>query len=441
MSSQENRKHLRRPNPSEIEKGSQVGGWLLALGLLVIGILCLFMPAFLYEAVLNILIVTLIVYGLFNIVLFLISGRAGRAKIVYGLLALVFGVLMMFGDLRPEKIMQLVFGFYCVGISVCLLIQTFINRANGSRVRFSMILFTIAYAILGFSLIFTRLFSTQDLIRVFGVYFCLLSVRFAIDLYDRTSATYQWKRRLHLSLPTVLAAIMPDFALRQINTRLQSGKSDPVQPAKKEGPVKLKAMVHIGPEGLQKVGHFSFSWKGIVYSYGNYDKESERFFSMLGDGVYFTVPFELYLPNIITHENNTIFEYSIETTPEEDELIERELEDLKKRSYRWYSPIERRGSRQLEGLEDNYPSRLHFHTGAKFFKIKNGCFKTYWVAGENCVQFADVILGRIGSDVLSMRGIVTPGTYYDYLESEYSKEHSPIVERKVYSPKVGEPGI
>ncbi|UNT92351.1 hypothetical protein [Allobaculum sp. Allo2] len=200
-------------------------------------------------------------------------------------------------------------------------------------------------------------------------------------------------------------------------------------------------MVHIGPEGLQKVGHFSFSWKGIVYSYGNYDKESERFFSMLGDGVYFTVPFELYLPNIITHENNTIFEYSIETTPEEDELIERELEDLKKRSYRWYSPIERRGSRQLEGLEDNYPSRLHFHTGAKFFKIKNGCFKTYWVAGENCVQFADVILGRIGSDVLSMRGIVTPGTYYDYLESEYSKEHSPIVERKVYSPKVGEPGI
>lgn len=70
MSSQENRKHLRRPNPSEIEKGSQVGGWLLALGLLVIGILCLFMPAFLYEAVLNISIVTLIVYGLFNIVLF-----------------------------------------------------------------------------------------------------------------------------------------------------------------------------------------------------------------------------------------------------------------------------------------------------------------------------------------------------------------------------------
>lgn len=425
----------------KLEQGEQIFGWIVVFLLMVLGITCLFLPAFLYTAVLNLSVVSLVVYGLFNIVLFILHGKTGRAKIMYGVGALAFGIFLMFNTLLPEWIIRVCFGTYCVAVSASMFIQAMISHHDHNKVRRSVILFGFMYGLLGVLLLATDIVTTQNLIRIFGCYFCLLAIRFGLDLFDRTSSTYEWKRRVRVSLPTILATVLPDFALKSINAHMQTGREYPLDTFKKDQPVKLRAMVHIGPEGFQKVGHFTFSWKGMVYSYGNYDEESKRFVTMLGDGVFFNVPAYLYLPNIVKYEKNTIFEYGIQTTPEQDEMIEKKLEALHNRSFRWYSQIERKGRRGLEGLEDDYPSRLHYRTGAKFYKIKHGCFKTYWVMGENCVQFADVILGRIGADVLSMRGIVTPGAYYDYLESEYTKEKSPVIERRVYSPEALKPGI
>ena len=81
---------------------------------------------------------------------------------------------------------------------------------------------------------------------------------------------------------------------------------------------------------------------------------------------------------------------------------------------------------------EDYPCRLHYRTGAKFYKIKQGKFKTYWVCGDNCASFIDWILGQLGSDVLSIRGIITPGSYFEFLETEYMKKSSPVVYRKVH---------
>lgn len=108
--------------------------------------------------------------------------------------------------------------------------------------------------------------------------------------------------------------------------------------------------------------------------------------------------------------------------------MDRELDELVNNSYRWYCQLERsKNPSVLDKLESDYPSRLHYRTGAKFYKIKKGKFKTYWAMGENCVLFSDQILGSVGADVLSIRGIITPGTYFDYLQKEYLKENSPVV--------------
>ena len=60
---------------------------------------------------------------------------------------------------------------------------------------------------------------------------------------------------------------------------------------------------------FKKLVTLHFSYKGIVYSYGNYDEESFRLNQTIGDGVFFTVPFEYYIPNMMSAENNSIFEY------------------------------------------------------------------------------------------------------------------------------------
>lgn len=414
---------------------------LIAFALAVLGIVCFFMPAFTLRTLLSVSTVFLILYGLFHIVRWFTSGRTRPSDLIYGPLALVFAAVLIFNSYLPEWLIRVCFGLYCLAVFAALAIQQVIHRFNDVPISISAVFFLCVYGILFVTLLFTDAVDTNTLIRLFGVYFLALAIRNCIDAFDLRSKKYRWKRGLHVSLPIVLATILPDFALKSIDAKIREGEEADLNSIKKKENVRLKAMVHIGPEGFQKVGHFTFSWDGTVFSYGNYDSSSGRFFGLIGDGVFFTVPKELYLPNIVKYEHNTIFEYSIATTPEQEARIEEQIEQLQHRSYRWYSRLEKAGSKTLKGYESDYPSRLHYRTGAKFYKIKKGTYKTYWAGGDNCVLFSDEILGTIGADVLSLRGIITPGAYYDYLESEYLKENSPVVEKNVYSWALSQPGI
>lgn len=408
----------------------RIASWALCLGLFLAGIAALTAPEFMFTAVLDLAVFYLFFTGAFRLVRFFTSGRTRKADLVYGLSALAFGFVLLFYGPLPEWIIRVSFGAYCAFIALCMFMQVLINLNNKVSSWLITALIATAYMIISFLTLFTVSVPTSLLMNLVGVYFILLAFRFWDDLKTSRSRKYSWKRRIHISLPTVIATLLPDYTVRKINEYFQEGREYMPSASRKDNePVKLKAMVHIGPEGFQKVGHFTFAWKGIVYSYGNYDADSGRLFGMLGDGTYFTVPFEKYIPNIIEYEHNTIFEYGIRTTQEQEEKIEAMLEDLKNNSYRWYCKLEKTGAAQEPGdLESDYPCRLHYRTGAKFFKIKKGNFHTYWAGGDNCVLFADQFLGVVGSDVLSVRGIITPGAYFDYLQSEYAKENSPVVE-------------
>lgn len=436
---------VHNPEADRIAKGKKaedLSSLFLVLLLFIVGLLCFFMPVFSYHIMLDLIVGVLVLYGLFLIFLYFYRGRSSRMDLLFGFFAIIFAGILLFNVNLPEWIIRVCFSWYCFGVSLVMLVQIVIHQNNGVKIRPTAILLSLIYGILGIILLLTHIVNTETLIRLFGVYFILLASRMIIGLLDTHSAKYKWKRGIYISLPTLLATMLPDAALRTINSKIRSGQDYGMEQVKRDVPAKLKVMVHIGEEGFQKVGHFTFAWKGIVYSYGNYDAKSERFFSLLGDGVYFTVPMELYIPALVKYEHNTLFEYTIQTTEEQDRMIESQLEALKERSVRWYCDLEREGtSRRLGHYESDYPCRLHYRTGAKFYKLKNGAFKTYWVAGDNCVLFSDVILGNIGADVLSLRGIVTPGAYFDYLENEYLKENSPIIERRVYSFAASQDGI
>ena len=91
------------------------------------------------------------------------------------------------------------------------------------------------------------------------------------------------------------------------------------------------------------------------------------------------------------------------------------------------------GYHRFDAYKEDYPSRLHYKTGAKLYKFKQGKFKTYWALGDNCALFTDRILGCLGADILSIRGIISPGTYLEWLQNEYLKKNSPIVSRTLYT--------
>lgn len=429
-------------NSARQEKIEFAANWSLVLALFGIGLVCMLLPVQTFEIMLGFVCLLLMVYGGCLLFTSFFHKQSRRSELIFGLLAIGFAAVLLFNAQLPEWIIRVTFGWYCFGVAICLFVQICIHYSNHVKIRLSSVLFCIIYALLSAVLLFTRIVNSEMLFRLFGIYFLLLAGRMFIGLINVHNTSYSWKRRFHIGLPMVLGTLLPDAALKKINEKVRNGESVELDSIKKDTPAKLKAIVHIGEDGFQKVGHFTFSWKGMVYSYGNYDAQSERFFTMIGDGVYFTVPEELYFPNLVKHEHNTLFEYTIQTTPEQDEKIEQQLKELHDRSIRWYCQYERMGiaGKLKAWMEKDYPSRLHYRTGAKFYKLKRGSFKTYWVAGDNCVLFSDVILGSVGAGVLSLRGIVTPGSYYDYLEGEYQKENSPVIERKIHNlPKNQQP--
>ena len=46
----------------------------------------------------------------------------------------------------------------------------------------------------------------------------------------------------------------------------------------------------------------------------------------------------------------------------------------------------------------------------------------FGIAGKGILFIADSVIGRLGTDILGISGVITPGTYYNYLQNEFTKE-------------------
>ena len=407
--------------------------FIIGFILCVVGGFMLFLP----NRIFSLILISTILFSLFNSIYLFIRFVKKKEKmdIFFSFFSIFFAFFLMYFNFIPRWILRTTFGGYSILCGLACLIQSIINRINESKGFVFDFIYSILYLIFGVYLLFNPHFHTNLLMQAFGVYFLILGSRYMTDVYEgiNPSITYKWKRKIRITLPTFVCAIVPDIALIRINSFLENGKPEDLYSFDNLENARLKVIVHVGRKGFQKVGHICFSFDDIVYSYGNYDSDSFRLNQTIGDGVMFTVPLEKYIPNMLEMENNSIFEYGIYTTCEQNDLIINELKHLKARSYRWYSKIEKdMGYDCFKYYENDYPSRLHYRTGAKFYKIKKGKFHIYWALGDNCALFTDQLLQTLGCDVLSMKGIICPGTYLDWLDKEYLKEKSSIMFRNIY---------
>ena len=74
------------------------------------------------------------------------------------------------------------------------------------------------------------------------------------------------------------------------------------------------------------------------------------------------------------------------------------------------------------------------------YKFANGKFKTYFVFSTNCVLLADELLHCKELDLIPIGGIVTPGTYLEFLNTEYLRPGGMVVERTIYKRTRGKGG-
>lgn len=402
------------------------------LGIIILGIIVTIGSINMYTKTINLFVYIFIIYGLSKLINFLLNRKIVRNKqtLLGIIINIVLGVVMLLFPKVPLSILPIVFSMYLLLNAVVKFI-TYINlRELNLKLRFSYLFFSIFF--LSFSLLF--LFYPLEELRLFltiiSCYCILLGINKIFEfITDLLTDKYKLKikRRLRITLPVFLEAFVPQKGLKKINKYLDYLVSE--EKEYKED-TDLKIFIHLSKYGFNQFGHMDIMLDDKIYSYGNYDKSSERFFTTIGDGVLFSLKNkDKYIKFCIKNSRKTIVEYGVRLTSKQKEKLKNQLDNIMLDCYEWNPPAKL----DKENKYIDYASKLYKATKAKFYKFKSSKYKTYFVLGINCTYFADMLLRNSVFEVLKLVGIISPGTYFEYLEELYRKKNSNVISKRIYN--------
>lgn len=346
---------------------------------------------------------------------------------------LIVSLIFIFIPNIPLSIISLIFGIYMIFNSIVKLVNYIIFKRSKTEGRFVELFLFIFYLIFGLSCILFPLIRIDTIILIIGIYFILLGATYILDFIKQIIPVKQkikLKRKIKITLPVFLNVLIPHSILMQINKSLNTNEKQNKNFDKNEES-DLEIFIHVTKEGFGATGHADLYFDNNIISYGNYDRKTIKLFEAIGDGVLFTTENkEKYIKFCIENSKKTIFEFGIKLTNKQKEAIRKQIDKIKENTYEWNYPITE--SKKKATKKDSYAIKLNRKVKARFYKFKKGKFKTYFVLSTNCVQLVDYILGSTGSDILKINGIITPGTYYDFLATEYMKKNSNVISYKIY---------
>ena len=321
------------------------------------------------------------------------------------------------------------------------LIKVLLLQILQKQIRLILI---IIYLVVGILSIIAPLKYLEGILIVIGIYLLLLGLTFIYDFISELipfKFKNKIKRRTRISLPVLVEAIIPYVVLNEINYLIDKENIDSefIYEEKKEDiEPDIEVLVHISNRGYNRLGHCDIVYNNKVISYGSYDRKTLRHHDLIADGVVFVADRSKYIPFCIKHSKKTLFAFGLKLSDKQKINVEKEIDILFKDLVKWESPYQEafKINKKVRKKDyDDYASCLYMATEADMYKFTKGKYKKYFVAGNNCVKLADEIIGKSGIDALKMYGIITPGTYYEYLNREFRKKNSMVISRKIYNKK------
>ncbi len=321
-------------------------------------------------------------------------------------------------------------------------ITAFIQRMKDSAgIKWGLVIISIAEMIFSYELFFGSRNSVYFLGRIMGLYFIVYACAMIFDmLAEMFSSGGRKKKRIHLSLPNIFCAFIPKKILSAINRLLKSEDiTDDMINLPSVSYYQLEIFIHMADTLFGHVGHVDICYGGKVISYGSYDESSYRLKGMIGDGVIEIVDREKYIRFCLEDAGKHIVSFGITLTTDEEEKLQNKLADIYGNLIPWEPPVVAEHDRnifQSAKYELDYASSLYEKTGAEFYKFRDGKyskFKTYFALFTNCATLAREITFHIGLNLFDFSGIITPGTFYEYFNSEYKRSGSFVVARNLYA--------
>lgn len=348
---------------------------------------------------------------------------------------LVLLVLSFLGGI-PLLVLEVIIAIYQLLLAFINLMTYSLYRLNKVSPRWKHLLDGLIFLVLGVATFVNRFETASLQLRLLAFYLAFLGLTLIRDawLFDEAVDGNRQTRRLRVSLPLVLTALIPATTLQVLNNYLNKEEASMAElyndsKLLADVPADLEIYIHTSDtEVATAVGHVDIGYQGEIISFGPYDPSSDKLWGMISDGVLFKADLDAYLDLCTGDQQKTIFAYGLQLTDQQKAAVEdrlREINDL-------LVPYEPLAGKNRKLGSSFYAYQLKAETRARFYKFKKSRFKTYFLLSTNCVLLADSIIGQTGMDILNSSGFITPGTYKDYLDKEYDRPNSLVVSRHVY---------
>ena len=231
------------------------------------------------------------------------------------------------------------------------------------------------------------------------------------------------KLSIRLSTPVFLAAFLPPILVRNVHEMKKKFPEHFNEPVEKTLGTHISVYIHVKDYGYNRLGHIDLGYNGVIYSYGAHDPKNRAFSSLFGDGV-LIVGSELEFVNFSVEHLTTVYQYIIKLTAEECLKIEERIQGLYDNTTHFEVPV---------GVSSHLKDLKKYSKTFSFYKFYKEPFKTYNLFTTNCVMLSDYILESSGLKLMQLSGVITPGTYYNYLNNMLGKEGSVVIERRIHT--------
>ncbi len=400
------------------------------LTIITLGIIVVIGSINLYNSVITLLVYAFIIFGISQLINFLLNKKIVRnSQTLFKIIInIVLGLIFLLFPKLPISLIPIVFSIYLLFNAIVKFINYSILAEVNLRSRLKELLFGLVFLIFSLFFLFYPTSKISIFVTIIGIYCIILGIsklfEFVIDILS-DKLKLKVKKKLRMTLPILFEAFIPKRALKHINKYLDELI---VETKKNNKDSDLQIFIHLSPYGFNQFGHMDIMFEGIIYSYGNYDKNSRILFTSLGDGVLFEIKEkEKYINFCINNSKKTILEYGIKLTLEEKDKLKGALNNILKDTIPW-KPDKCKDKKKMD-----YANKLLLATHAKFYKFAKGTYKRYFVFGVNCTYFVDMLMRNYVFEVLKIVGIISPGTYYEYLEENYRRKNSNVVSKIIYS--------
>ncbi len=389
---------------------------------IIIGIIYIIRNYTVYTLSFKLLGILTLISSLLKLINLILKRKKVLTNILDIFLNTILGILFIN---KPNLFIYLstkIFSMYALIQSLCGFINLIIYKQDKLKGKIYILTTSTLSLMLSITLMFSKDTNSIYICYIIGLYLILYGITII-------SSSILTKTKIVLPLPIIFTMFLPNILIKRILKGINPKKINNNQDQD------LEILIHLSKTGSASLGHVEFAFEDKVYSYACYNYLNRRLFGGIGDGIFGIFDKKAYLKYCICEKNRFIISYGVKLTNKEKENVTKEIDKLISTNTEiWYPEIKYYEDGLIEKRDFNeMANKIYKHANGKFYRFTKGKYKTFFVLRTNCATCVDNIFNAIGTKIINLEGIISPGTYYSYLEKEYHKKNSKIISKTLYT--------